>query len=154
MLTKSDNERIIPNFKNAELFPNPSIVAVPLEYLSLISPTIHHALTCAALNHFVLSALDEIDQAFITDVRTKVFRHRGAAIKALSDEISNVKPANSESTISSIFSFMTMEIQDTAPVHWRLHANSLQRLIKMNGGAVKLVGKSRSLATSIAVYMM
>lgn len=118
VLTKSDNERIITNAKAAELVSNPSIVAVPLEFLSSISLTTHHAITCASLNHFVLSAPNEIDQAFITDVRAKVFRHRGAAIKALSDEVSNVKSMDSESTISSIFSFMTMEVSlYTTPRH-------------------------------------
>lgn len=111
MLTKIDNERIVPNAKDAELLPNPSVVAIPLELLNSIAPTIHHALTCAALNHFVLSAQNEIDQVFITDVRAKVFQHRGAAIKALSDEISNAIPSNRHSTISSIFSFMTMEVR-------------------------------------------
>jgi hypothetical protein len=104
--------RIHPEVKTAgELAPNPALIEFPLSALHILPPTIHHTLVCLSLNHFVHSLPSGADQGVVVTSRSKVYHHRGAAIRALSHYVGKDKTRCSDFTIASILMFMSMEVR-------------------------------------------
>lgn len=70
----------------------------------------HHTLVCLGLNHFIHSLPDGSNRALIASSRSKIYRYRGLAIRALSENVARETTRSSDLTISSILMFMAMEV--------------------------------------------
>ncbi|KAF2027869.1 hypothetical protein EK21DRAFT_71024 [Setomelanomma holmii] len=149
------NLRILPTVKAAgELAPNPAVIMFPLRALHILPPAIHHTLVCLALNHFVHSLPVGAAKTTAIENRSKVYRHRGAAIQALSHYVGKDKTRCSDLTIASILMFMSMELQNPAMADWRSHASGLRRIIDMRGGFKSLLRQTPHLAPTLVVYIL
>ena len=106
-----DNLRILPDAKaSGELAPNPAIILFPMRALHILPPAIHHTLVCLSLNHFIHCLPVGADRTFVVTNRSKVYHHRGAAIRALSQYVGKDKTRCSDLTIASILMFMSLEV--------------------------------------------
>ncbi|KAH7091343.1 fungal-specific transcription factor domain-containing protein [Paraphoma chrysanthemicola] len=149
------NLRILPTVKAAgELAPNPAVILFPLRALHILPPAIHHTLVCLALNHYVHTLPIGADKSTAIENRSKVYRHRGAAIQALSHYVGKDKTRCNDLTIASILMFMSMELQNPAMADWRSHASGLRRIIDMRGGFRTLMKQSPHLAPTLVVYIL
>ncbi|KAH7366665.1 fungal-specific transcription factor domain-containing protein [Pyrenochaeta sp. MPI-SDFR-AT-0127] len=149
------NSRIHPEVISAgELAPNPAVVIFPLHALHLLPPAVHHTLVCLALNHFIHRLPNGADRAVVVTNRSKVYHHRGAAIRALSHYVGKDKTRCSDLTIASIVMFMSMELQNPAFADWRAHASGMQRLLDMRGGLKALRQQAPYLVPSLIVYIL
>lgn len=121
----TDNLRIHPSCAAAgTLAPNIYLIQFPLEVLYLLPPAIHHTLVCLSLNHFIHSLPVGSDKSVAVVNRSKVYQHRGAAIRALSQYVSKNKTQSSDLTITSILMFMSMEVRYTDPSFWMMVSNA------------------------------
>jgi hypothetical protein len=94
-----------------ELVPNHAITNFPLAVLHLLPPTVHHIMVCLTVNHFIHSLPPGTDKAVTIVNRSKVYQHRGAAIRALSEYIGKDKTRCSDLSIASIMMFMSLEVK-------------------------------------------
>lgn len=97
--------------ESGALAPNPALVKFPLEALHVLPPAIHHTLVCLSLNHFIHSLPAGSDKSVAVINRSKVYQHRGAAIRALSQYVGKNKTQSSDLSIASILVFMSMEVR-------------------------------------------
>lgn len=105
------NTRIYPDTKKTDaLAPNPAMIVFPVYALHLLPPAVHHTLVCVGVNHFIHSLPPGADRAIIASNRSKVYKHRGLAIRALSEFVAKDKTRSSDLTITSILMFMAMEV--------------------------------------------
>lgn len=104
---------MFPDVKESDsLAPNPAVIHFPLWALHMLPPAIHHTLVCLSLNHFINTLPTGTDRATIIDNRSKVYKYRGFAIRALSDYVAKEKTRSSDLTIISILVFMAMEVME------------------------------------------
>jgi hypothetical protein len=105
------NFRIYPTVKaSGELVPNPAIINFPLATLHVLPPAVHHTLVCLSLNHFNHSLPIGTERSVTVVNRSKIYHHRGAAIRALSEYVGKDKTRCSDLSIASILLFMSAEV--------------------------------------------
>lgn len=97
---------------SGELAPNPAMVQFPLAALHMLPPAVHHTLVCLSLNHFVHTLPAGVDKTVTVTTRSKIYHHRGAAIRSLSQYVGKDKTRSSDLSISSILVFMAMEVSN------------------------------------------
>jgi hypothetical protein len=106
-----DNLRIYPKQPATfALAPNPAIITFPLHTLHLLPPAIHHTIVCLSLNHFINSLPSGTDREIALTNRSKVYHHRGAALRALGQYIAQDKTRCGDLTIVSILMFLCLEV--------------------------------------------
>jgi hypothetical protein len=106
-----DNERIRPVARRSEeLARNPALMSFPLAALHMLPPAIHHTLVCLSVNHYIHSLPTGSDKSIATGNRSKIYQHRGAAIRALSQYVGKDRTRCNDLSISSILVFMSMEV--------------------------------------------
>ena len=86
------------------------MIHFPVWALHILPPAIHHTLVCVSLNHFIYTLPAGTDRAIVAKNRSKVYKYRGFAIRALSDYVAKEKTRSNDSTIVSILVFMAMEV--------------------------------------------
>jgi hypothetical protein len=107
-----DNERIRPAILMSEdLAPNPAVIKFPMAALNLLPPAVHHTLVCLSINHYIHSLPVGADKSIATGNRSKIYQHRGAAIRALSQYVAKDQTRCNDLSISSILVFMSMEVR-------------------------------------------
>ncbi|KAF1848804.1 uncharacterized protein K460DRAFT_304288 [Cucurbitaria berberidis CBS 394.84] len=149
------NVRIHPEFKaSGELAPNPALIFLPLHILHILPSTIHHILVCISLNYFIQCLPSGTDRSAVVTNRSKVYHHRGAAIRALSRYLETDKTRCSDFTITSILMFMSMDLQNPAMADWRSHASGMNRVIDMRGGFKNLMKQAPHLTPALVIYMI
>lgn len=92
--------------------PNPAVIHFPVWALHILPPAMHHTLVCLGLNHYIHSLPAGADRAIIAGNRSKIYKYRGLAIRALSEFVAKEKTRCSDLTISSILMFMAMEVSE------------------------------------------
>jgi hypothetical protein len=108
-----DNDRIQPMVQlSGALAPNPAIIKFPVSVLYALPPAVHHTLVCLSLNHFIHSLPAGANRTAVAAQRSKIYAHRGNAIRALSAYVGKDKTRCSDLAISSILMFMSMEVSD------------------------------------------
>ncbi|KAF1915756.1 hypothetical protein BDU57DRAFT_586971 [Ampelomyces quisqualis] len=149
------NDRIQPMIQlSGALAPNPAIIKFPINVLYALPPAVHHTLVCLSLNHFIHSLPIGANRTAVAAQRSKIFSHRGNAIRALSAYVGKDKTRCSDLAISSILMFMSMELQNPPMADWRSHASGLNQLIGLRGGTKKLRKEAPYLAPTIAVFII
>jgi hypothetical protein len=126
-----DNVRVHPTCKaSGELAPNPALILFPLSALHVLPEAIHHTLVCLSVNHFVHSLPAGADKSVAVANRSKVYQHRGAAIRALSQYVAKDKTRCSDMSIASILMFMSMEVRhaNMYDVHLLIRSSCKTRL--------------------------
>jgi hypothetical protein len=95
---------------SSKMAPNPAIIHFPVNVLYALPPAVHHTLVCLSLNHYIHSLPIGSDKSAVAANRSKIYQHRGSAIRALSQYVSKDKTRCSDFAISSILVFMSMEV--------------------------------------------
>lgn len=109
----------------------------------MVPPATHHTFVCLSLNHYIHRLPSGGDQAVVVASRSKVYHHRGAAIRALSHSIGQINTQRSDLTIASILAFMSMEV---SPAFWLfLHLKFARLLI--------VIGSSKTLHARTGAHM-
>lgn len=90
--------------------PNPAIVHFPVWALHVLSPAMHHTLVCLGLNHYIHTLPPGSNREVVASNRSKIYKYRGLAIRALSENVASETTRSSDLTISSILMFMAMEV--------------------------------------------
>jgi hypothetical protein len=83
----------------------------PLYILHLLPPAIHHTIVCLSLNHFINSLPIGTDREVAVTNRSKVYHHRGAALRALSQHIAQDRTRCGDLTIASVMMFLCLEVR-------------------------------------------
>jgi hypothetical protein len=97
---------------SSKMAPNPAIIHFPVSALYALPPAVHHTLVCLSLNHYVHSLPIGVGKGAVAAHRSKIYHHRGDAIRALSEYMRKDKTRCSDFAISSILVFMSMEVND------------------------------------------
>jgi hypothetical protein len=97
----------------------------PLAALNLLPPAIHHTLVCLSVNHYIHSLPIGADKSITADNRSKIYQHRGAAIRALSQYVGKDRTRCNDLSISSILVFMSMEVRSSHLLHSNFHILNL-----------------------------
>ncbi|KAI4633915.1 uncharacterized protein J4E87_001082 [Alternaria ethzedia] len=148
------NVRIQPQYKaSQELAPNPALVLFPPQVLHLLTPSIHHALVCLSLNHFIYSLPLGAGHTAVM-ARTKVYQHRGAALRALSRHIAQDKTRCSDMTITTILMFMCLELQNPTFADGRSHVNAMKRIVDLRGGPKQVMKEAPYLIQPMVLYLL
>ncbi|PSN72315.1 hypothetical protein BS50DRAFT_569829 [Corynespora cassiicola Philippines] len=149
------NTRIYPQVLQCSvLAPNPHIIFFPLGALHLLPPAIHHTMVCLAVNHRLCSLPAGTDRQLLNDKWSKVYHHRGAAIRELSAHIGREATRNTDTTMSSVLMFMCAELQQSTSGNWRTHADGLIQLINMRGGMMSLYREKVYLQPGITIFLL
>ncbi|KAH6644252.1 fungal-specific transcription factor domain-containing protein [Boeremia exigua] len=149
------NTRVLPNTKAADtLAPNPALIHFPLWALHVLPPAMHHTLVCLGLNHYIHSLPPGSNRAVVASNRSKVYKYRGLAIRALSENVAKETTRSSDLTISSILMFMSMEVQNSSSGDWRSHAHGMKRLIDMRGGFGPLILEAPYLTSALVIFVI
>jgi hypothetical protein len=107
------NVRVYPTMgASVELASNPAMVQFPLAALHILPPAVHHTLVCLSLNHFVHTLPIGTEKAVTATTRSKIYFHRGEAIRSLSQYVAKDKTRSTDLSISSILVFMAMEVSN------------------------------------------
>ncbi|KAI1839892.1 hypothetical protein JX265_004952 [Neoarthrinium moseri] len=125
-----------------------------METLPYMPPVLGHSLTCMALDHR-LSQLPRSgrDADNVSIVRSKILRHRGIAIKGLSEAIADERTRMTDLTIISTLFFMFIDIRVNQS-HWRQHFDGATELILLRGGPEKFFRLLRYYKMLIASYVV
>ena len=111
-LTPRVNIRIYPDVKETDsLVPNPAVIHFPIWALHVLPPTMHHTLVCLGLNHYIHSLPEGSNRALVAGNRLKIYKYRGLAIRALSENVARETTRSTDLTISSILMFLAMEVR-------------------------------------------
>ncbi|KAF2622860.1 hypothetical protein BU25DRAFT_202235 [Macroventuria anomochaeta] len=149
------NTRIYPDVKETDsLAPNPAVIHFPVWALHVLPPAMHHTLICLGLNHFVHSLPAGSNRAVIAGNRSKIYKYRGLAIRALSENVARDKTRSSDLTISSILMFMAMEVQNSSSGDWRSHVHGMKQLIDMRGGFGPLLRTAPYLISALVIFVV
>ncbi|KAL5117027.1 hypothetical protein ACEQ8H_005113 [Pleosporales sp. CAS-2024a] len=149
------NVRIHPMMKKSgELAPNPAMIRFPMAALHVLPPAVHHTLVCLALNHFTHSLPVGVSREVAVVTRSKIYQHRGAAIRALSQYVAKDRTRSSDLSIASILVFLAMELQNPLMADWRTHADGLNRLIELRGGMRSLMKESHYLVPTLSIFVL
>jgi hypothetical protein len=110
-MSNLDNTRIFPSQQATyPLVPNPAITSFPLHALHLLPPAIHHTIVCLSLNHFIHSLPSGTDGEIAVTNRSKLYHHRGAALRSLSHVLAREKTGCGDMSIASVLVFMCMDV--------------------------------------------
>ena len=94
-----------------ELVRNPSVRPMPLELLHHFPAAMCHSLVILALGHRLNRMLPKgADPNALIEMRSKLYYHRGVAIRALSENLADERIRNSEMTICSILEFLIIDV--------------------------------------------
>jgi hypothetical protein len=96
--------------RSEDLVPNPALMSFPMAALNLLPPAVHHTLVCLSVNHYIHSLPAGTDKSIAAGNRSKIYQHRGAAIRALSQYVGKDRTRCNDLSISSILVFMSMEV--------------------------------------------
>jgi hypothetical protein len=69
-----------------------------------------YSLVCLSVNNFIHRLLPRTDKAVTIENRSKVYQHRGVAVRALSKYISKGKTRYSDDSMASIMMFLNLEM--------------------------------------------
>lgn len=152
--------------------PNPAVIHFPVWALHVLPPAMHHTLVCLGLNHYIHSLPEGSNRALVAGNRAKIYKYRGLAIRALSENVARETTRNTDLTISSILMFMAAEVispprqerifkannisqvQNSSAGDWRSHAHGMKRLIDMRGGFAALLRSAPYLTSSLVIFIV
>ncbi|KAF2004178.1 hypothetical protein P154DRAFT_617399 [Amniculicola lignicola CBS 123094] len=150
------NEYIYPEAKDInELAQNPFVTNFPVQLLHLMPPSIHHSVVCYILGYRIHHTLGDANQVMVRDQYSRMYHHRGRAIRSLTEELNEEKSRMSDATLASIVLFLCSELQQQAQLHnWRYHLDGLGKLVSMRGGYMKLASSPRPEMNVILAFFM
>ncbi|KAH7112855.1 fungal-specific transcription factor domain-containing protein [Dendryphion nanum] len=139
--------------------PSQHIIFFPLNALPYIPPAISHSLVSLALGfRFHRHELRDVN------VWSKVYHHRGIAIRDISEKLEKCELDKQlvtkqqkiyvDMSIASILVFLCAELQQCATVQWRHHLDGMSRLIKLRGGLTKSWSESPHLQSAFVMFIM
>ncbi|RJE17963.1 C6 zinc finger [Aspergillus sclerotialis] len=100
-----------------------------------------HALTYTALTHRAERAAKVADNSHSICLRSRMYYHRGLALRALVSDISNMEPQTNDAVIASVLSFLVGEIRHS-PSEWQNHFYGAIELVRLRGGLESLARSS------------
>lgn len=148
------NSCIYPDYAMHELVRNPSVNPMPLEILHHFPAAICHSLVLLALGHRLHRMMPRgADPNTLIEMRSKLYYHRGVAIRALSEDLADERIRNSEMTICSILEFLIIDMSYTS-LDWRQHFAGVLEIIAARGGIKHLFDTRPHLQMSLFLLMM
>lgn len=149
------NTKVYPDLLTVmELAPNPYIIFFPLGALHFLPVSIQHSLACFALCHRIHQLPRETERLAITEKWSRVYYHRGVAIRELSEKISQDESRCNDATISSVVMFLCMELQQSTTPNWQSHADGLMKLLSFRGGLIDLFHKSPHMRPLLITFLL
>ncbi|KAF2867533.1 C6 zinc finger domain-containing protein [Massariosphaeria phaeospora] len=137
-----------------EMAPNPYIMYFPLAALHVLPPSVHHILVCFAMNHRINSVPNGSDRQVVSENWSKVYHHRGEAIRQMSNAIALDKTRCCDATITSVLMFLCVELQQSSSINWRTHSDGLLKLLNMRGGLMPVFRTKAQLAPCIMLFVL
>ncbi|KAF2014582.1 hypothetical protein BU24DRAFT_451583 [Aaosphaeria arxii CBS 175.79] len=154
------NDRLFPHMLEVfQMAPSPHVIQFPLSALHHLPLAINHTLVGFALGYRM--HCNELPHA---EVWSKVYHHRGLAIRNLSDIINRCELTKKiesrkqkillDTTIASILVFLCGELQQCASLNWRYHIDGMSRLIQLRGGITTCWHESPHARSAILMFIM
>ncbi|KAA8641475.1 Zn(II)2Cys6 transcription factor [Aspergillus tanneri] len=107
-----------------ELVPNPYLAPIPMMAFRDTSSSVRHTICYLTLGHRIQQLAWQLDEAALVEERSRLYHHRGEAMRALSEDISNDR------------------------------SQCATQLILLRGGLKKLVRTSAMLRPSLLYFMI
>lgn len=139
--------------------PSQHIIFFPLNALPYIPPAISHSLVGLTLGfRYHRNELPDMD------VWSKVYHHRGIAIRDISEKlqkcdldkqlVTKQQRMYVDMSIASILVFLCAELQQCASPQWRHHLDGMSRLIKIRGGLTKSWQECPHLQSAFVLFIL
>ncbi|KAA8641288.1 Zn(II)2Cys6 transcription factor [Aspergillus tanneri] len=137
-----------------ELVPNPYLAPIPMMAFRDTSSSVRHTICYLTLGHRIQQLAWQLDEAALVEERSRLYHHRGEAMRALSEDISNDRSQCTDTTILSVLMFLFADVRQFAAPYWRYHLTGATQLILLRGGLKKLVRTSAMLRPSLLYFMI
>ncbi|THC98084.1 hypothetical protein EYZ11_002436 [Aspergillus tanneri] len=118
------------------------------------SSSVRHTICYLTLGHRIQQLAWQLDEAALVEERSRLYHHRGEAMRALSEDISNDRSQCTDTTILSVLMFLFADVRQFAAPYWRYHLTGATQLILLRGGLKKLVRTSAMLRPSLLYFMI
>lgn len=155
-----------------ELPPNPYFDQFPTVALQQMPVSVCHTIAYLVLGHRLQRhGLDETDEV-LKQERSRLYHHRGEAMRYLGEDIANATTQCHDATILSVLMFLFADVSMSltlfwghwiahlrqvrlfAAPYWRYHLTGATQLILLRGGLRKLMSSSITLRPSLLYFMM
>ena len=93
-----------------ELAPNPYIAPFDMDLLPRLPISMRHALAYTALAHRAQRAAQVADNSHSISLRSRMYYHRGLALRSLVSDVSGMEPRTNDAVIASVLCFLVGEV--------------------------------------------
>ncbi|PLB53538.1 hypothetical protein P170DRAFT_508133 [Aspergillus steynii IBT 23096] len=137
-----------------DLPPNPYLDQFPPVALHQMPVSVCHTIAYLVLGHRLQRrGSNEADEA-LTQERSRLYHHRGEAMRCLGEDIANATTQCNDATILSVLMFLFADVRQFAAPYWRYHLTGATQLILLRGGLRKLMRSSTALRPSLLYFMI
>ncbi|KAF2107717.1 fungal-specific transcription factor domain-containing protein [Lophiotrema nucula] len=145
------NSRLYPELLAIqEIAPNPFIIHFPPSVIPWLPASIRHNMVLLALSYQMHTAQNRITTNYSPVAVSRLYHHRGQAIRSLKDEIALEGP--SDRNIAAVIMFACFELQQSTT--WRHHVDALGKLINLRGGITQLYREISYLRPSLVLFVV
>ncbi|KAK0719405.1 C6 zinc finger domain-containing protein [Lasiosphaeris hirsuta] len=147
------NIRVYPDAVSHQLAPNP--FNVPIASLHLMPASIIHALVSIAISHRLFQVPRDTSRCTsLSGARSRLYHHRGIAIRLLNELVGSDETRSGDVTIASVFTLLVAVLQQsTEPPCWRPHAEFIVTLISLRAPLRSFVHSAPHMQAPILAFL-
>ncbi|KAH8424442.1 Zn(II)2Cys6 transcription factor [Aspergillus melleus] len=137
-----------------DLPPNPYLDQFPMVALHQMPLSVCHTIAYLVLGHRLQRCGSSDADDVLTRERSRLYHHRGEAMRCLSEDIASATTQCNDATILSVLMFLFADVRQFAAPYWRYHLTGATQLILLRGGLRKLMRSSMALRPSLLYFMI
>ncbi|KAI9044813.1 Zn(II)2Cys6 transcription factor [Aspergillus affinis] len=137
-----------------DLPPNPYLDRFPTVALHQMPLSVCHTIAYFVLGQRLQRCGSSEADEFLTRERSRLYHHRGEAMRCLGEDIANATTQCNDATILSVLMFLFADVRQFAAPYWRYHLTGATQLILLRGGLRKLMRSSMALRPSLLYFMI
>ncbi|PKS12978.1 hypothetical protein jhhlp_000319 [Lomentospora prolificans] len=145
---------IYPRMMDTLLVPESAMIPLMDFNLALLSPLTIHTIVCLSLGYRIHNISRQADMELLRHLWSRLYLHRGAAIRILNQDIAREDTRASDTTISGLVVFLVQEIQQSIDPNWKYHFEGAMELTKIRGGLVALCRQTAWLRSIVTLLLM
>ncbi|KAF3760870.1 C6 zinc finger domain protein [Cryphonectria parasitica EP155] len=129
------NEVALPEYRAiGELAPNPWLTSVPMDTIRLLPTPIVETVVFMAIGYRISQFPEAADRSETAVLRTRMYHHRGRAVKTISLALSNDKLRDTDYALAIVLMLLFGESRQCASSTWAHHFEGACKMIALRGG--------------------
>lgn len=102
------NNQLYPSFATNQLAESPWVV--PVMYIDYMPAAVRHALVSMAIDHRIVKISRRKNDPNVADMRSRFHHHRCTAIRALNEDVVDIRKRGSDMTLSCVLVFLYADV--------------------------------------------